>query len=78
MQPHEKFQFKTHRVKKGETLKRIAKLYRVDLEPLLEINHLKEASRVLKGMTLFIPIAKDEKNKNSRPGPEKKREGSKR
>jgi membrane-bound lytic murein transglycosylase D len=63
MQPFEKFQFKTHLVKNGETLNRIAKSYRVDLAPLLEINHLKKTSRIKKGMTLFIPIAKDEKIK---------------
>ena len=61
MQPLEKFQFKTHLVKKGETLNRIAKSYRVDLDPLLEINHLNKTSRIPKGMNLFIPIAKDEK-----------------
>ncbi len=60
LQPLEKFQFKTHLVKKGETLKGIAKLYRVDLEPLLEINHLNKTSRISKGMALFIPISKDE------------------
>ncbi len=63
LQPFEKFQFKTHLVKKGETLKGIAKLYRVDLEPLLEINHLTKTSRISKGMTLFIPISKDEEIK---------------
>jgi len=63
LQPLEKFQFKTHLVRKGETLKGIAKLYRVDLEPLLEINHLNKTSRISKGMTLFIPISKDEKIK---------------
>jgi membrane-bound lytic murein transglycosylase D len=56
----EKFEFKIHLVKNGESLPGIAKLYRVDLEPLLEINHLKKASRVSKGMTLLIPISKDE------------------
>jgi hypothetical protein len=60
LQPFEKFQFKTHLVKKGETLREIARLYRVDLEPLLEINHLNNKSRVSKGMTLFIPIQKYE------------------
>jgi membrane-bound lytic murein transglycosylase D len=63
LQPLEKFQFKTHLVKKGETLKRIAKSYRVDLEPLLEINHLDKTSLIFKGMTLFIPISKDEEIK---------------
>jgi membrane-bound lytic murein transglycosylase D len=60
LQPFEKFPFKTHPVKKGETLKRIAGCYRVDLEPLLEINHLSKTSQVSKGMTLLIPLSKDE------------------
>jgi membrane-bound lytic murein transglycosylase D len=60
LQPFEKFEFKTHIVKNGETLAGIAKRYRVDLDPLLEINHLKKTSRVSKGMTLLIPIGKDE------------------
>jgi membrane-bound lytic murein transglycosylase D len=63
LQPLEKFQFKTHLVKKGETLPRIANLYRVDLEPLLEINHLKKTSPISKGMTLLIPLSKDEEIK---------------
>jgi membrane-bound lytic murein transglycosylase D len=61
LQPLEKFEFKTHLVKKGDTLKGIAKSYRVDLEPLLEINQLNKTSRIFEGTTLFIPISKDEK-----------------
>ena len=60
LQPLEKFQFKTHLVKHGETLKGIAKLYRVDLDPLLEINALKKTSQLSTGMDLLIPISKDE------------------
>lgn len=54
----EKFQFKTHMVKKGETLPRIARLYRVDMEPMLEINKLNKTSRLSPGMNLVIPIPK--------------------
>ncbi len=61
LQPLEKFQFKTHLVKKGETLKKIARTYRVDLEPLLEMNHLNRKSQLSKGTTLLIPLSKDEK-----------------
>jgi hypothetical protein len=32
----------------------------VDLEPLLEINHLNKTSPISNGMTLLIPISKDE------------------
>jgi len=49
LQPDEKFQFKTHLVKTGETLSGIARLYRVDLEPFFELNHLKRTSRISKG-----------------------------
>jgi len=63
LQPLEKFQFKTHLVKKGETLKGIARLYRVDLDPLIEINSLKKTGPLSKGMDLLIPISKDEEIK---------------
>jgi membrane-bound lytic murein transglycosylase D len=63
MQPLEKFQFRTHIVKKGETLRGIAKFYRVDLDPLLEINYLNKTSLLSKGMDLLIPISKDEEIK---------------
>jgi len=63
LQDLEKFQFKTHLVKTGETLSGIARRYRVDLEPLLELNHIKKKSRISKGMILLIPISKDEKIK---------------
>jgi membrane-bound lytic murein transglycosylase D len=63
LQPLEKFEFKTHLVKKGETLPRIAKSYWVDLEPMIEINHLNKTSPISKGMTLLIPISKDEEIK---------------
>ncbi len=60
LQAFEKFEFKTHVVKKGETLKGIARLYRVDLDPLLEINHLTKAAAISKGTILYVPISKDE------------------
>jgi membrane-bound lytic murein transglycosylase D len=60
LQPLEKFGFKTHLVKKGETLKSIARYYRVDLEAMLEINPLNRTSPISKGMTLLIPLRKDE------------------
>jgi membrane-bound lytic murein transglycosylase D len=79
LQPLEKFQFKTHIVRRGETLPRIAKLYRVEVEPMLEMNRLERSSQISKGMTLVIPISKregikplavtqKEKNGNNRNG----------
>jgi membrane-bound lytic murein transglycosylase D len=56
LQPLTKFEFKTHIVKKGETLSTLTKTYRVDLEPLLEINHLKKNSRLTVGNPLLVPI----------------------
>jgi len=56
--PGEKSPFKTHVVKKGETLSKIARLYRIDLEPILEINQLNRKSRLSTGMNLLIPLPK--------------------
>ncbi len=63
LQPLAKFQFKTHTVKKGETLPKIARLYRVEVEPIVEINRLDGSSRIHRGMTLLIPLSKDEEVK---------------
>ena len=57
----DRFQFKTHVLKKGDTLAGIARLYRVDVEPILEINRLKRSSLLSVGMNLLIPIPKDTK-----------------
>jgi len=58
LQPIGKAQFRIHSVKKGESLQRIARFYRVDLEPMLEINRLNKTSRLSSGMELLIPIPK--------------------
>ncbi len=81
LSPSEKFRFKTHRVKKGETLSKIAKLYQIDPQPILEINRLNKKTRLSKGMNLLIPLPKgkglkpastamkksDRMDKNSKP-----------
>ena len=61
--PGKKSQFKTHLVKKGDTLPKIAKLYRIDLEPILEINQLNKKSRLSTGMNLLLPLPKDQDSK---------------
>ena len=47
-------------MKKGDTFPKIAKLYRVDPEPILEINRLNKKSRLSTGMNLLIPLPKDQ------------------
>lgn len=44
-----------HRVKKGETLWRIAKLYRVDLEKIKDANNLNDTTKIFQGQLLYIP-----------------------
>jgi membrane-bound lytic murein transglycosylase D len=56
LRPTQRFQFKAHVVKKGETLWQIARKYRVDMEPLLEINKLKKRSLLSVGTHLLIPL----------------------
>jgi membrane-bound lytic murein transglycosylase D len=62
----ERFQFKTHLVKKGDTISKIARLYRVDLGPILEMNRLNKRSRLAIGMNLLIPLPKDQGPKPDR------------
>ena len=54
--PRERFQFKTHMVKKGDTLAGIAKRYGVYLEPILKINKIKKTTRLSVGTHLLIPV----------------------
>ena len=70
----EKFQFKTHLVKKGDTFSNIARLYRVDLEPILEMNRLNKRSRLSIGMNLLIPLPKDQVSKTDRTAKKKSME----
>lgn len=56
LQPLGKMQFKTHTVKKGETLSQIARLYRIGIDPIVEINRLKKTDRLSTGMNLLLPI----------------------
>ncbi len=67
LQPVQKFQFKTHVVKKGDTLSTIAKSYRVDMQPLFEINRLAKNSRLSVGMHLLIPLPKQSAEKPRMP-----------
>jgi len=62
--------FKTHIVKKGDTLQQIARLYRVESEPILEINRLERKSRLSVGTNLLIPIPKETQGKASKPASE--------
>ncbi len=56
LQPIQRVKFKTHVVKRGETFSKIAKAYRVDVEPMLEINRIKKTTPMTPGMSLLIPI----------------------
>ncbi|MCX8116715.1 MAG: LysM peptidoglycan-binding domain-containing protein [Desulfobacterota bacterium] len=62
--------FKTHRVKRGETLQQIARLHRVDLEPLLEMNRLDRRSRLQAGMNLLLPLPNEKASAFSAAAPQ--------
>jgi membrane-bound lytic murein transglycosylase D len=62
LRPKGKTSFKTHIVKKGDTLQQIARLYRVELEPVLEINRLGKRSRLSVGMNLLIPLPNEKES----------------
>ena len=66
LSPGERFQFKTHQVKRGDSLPKIAKLHRVDLEPILELNRLHKKSPLSVGMDLLVPLPKEQGPKPDR------------
>ncbi len=77
LHPGVKFQFKTHVVKKGDTFPKIARLYRVDVEPILEINRLNKKSRLSAGTNLLIPLPKDQDLKTDSLAKKKSKETDK-
>ncbi len=65
-----------HPVKKKETLWRICKTYRVDLQEVAEINNIKDPADIKVGQKIFIPgatkvlkiaVPKEEKRKRKKP-----------
>lgn len=46
---------KYHRVEKNQTLWRISKIYRVDLEDILKSNNITDPSQIKIGQSIFIP-----------------------
>jgi len=44
-----------HRVKKGETLWEISRVYKVDLEKIVRINKIPDAARIKSGQLIYVP-----------------------
>ena len=61
-----------HKVKKGETLWRIAKTYNVDLKQLKQINYITDVQEIRIGRNLFIPGARKRLNVDIYKSPIKK------
>jgi len=49
-----------HRVETGQTIWRISKMYNVDLDELVSINHISDASAIEVGQLIFIPSQRKE------------------
>ncbi|MFA5115248.1 MAG: peptidoglycan DD-metalloendopeptidase family protein [Candidatus Omnitrophota bacterium] len=47
-----------HRIQKGQTLWRLSKIYNVDLDELVRVNHISDATNIEVGQLIFIPHAK--------------------
>jgi murein DD-endopeptidase MepM/ murein hydrolase activator NlpD len=44
-----------HRIERGQTLWRISRIYNVDLDELVRINHITDATNIETGQLIFIP-----------------------
>ncbi len=51
-----------HKVKKGETIWRISRIYNVDLDKIITANHLEDATKIEVGQQIFIPGGKEQEN----------------
>ena len=66
LQSSERPQYRIHIFKKGDTLPKVARAYRVSGESILETNQLKKTSRLTPGMNLVIPISVSPANQDTR------------
>ena len=57
LSPRPKISGVYHRVEKGQTLWRISQAYNIDIQKIVQINRLSDASKIDKGQLLFIPSA---------------------
>ncbi len=53
-----------HRVEKSQTLWRISKLYNVDLDEIVSINHISDATSIEIGQLVFIPHRQREQRRS--------------
>ena len=56
LKPSERITFRRHRVRRGETLARIARLYGTRVKPIMELNGIRNPRRVRAGTYLIIPL----------------------
>jgi membrane-bound lytic murein transglycosylase D len=57
--PSQRIAFLTHKVKKGETLSKIAKRYGTSVDPIVYLNNLKSTKRIRAGTVLMVPVRAD-------------------
>ena len=75
LHPSERPPYRIHIVKKGETLPRVARSYRVSGESILETNQLRKTSRLTPGMNLVIPLSVGPANRETRSTVTAKKKG---
>jgi len=59
LEPTERTSLQRHRVKAGETLSQIAKRYRTEVKPIMQINGITNPRRLRTGTSIIIPIPND-------------------
>lgn len=56
-----------HRMEKGQTLWRISKVYNVDLDEIVKINHISDVTGIDVGQLIFIPLRQKQQTPSFRP-----------
>ncbi len=53
-----------HQVERGQTLWRISKMYNVDMDEIVRVNHIPDATSIEPGQRIFIPSAQQRKQQS--------------
>ncbi|MBI5343997.1 MAG: transglycosylase SLT domain-containing protein [Deltaproteobacteria bacterium] len=64
--PAQMIKFHEHKVKKGDTISNIARIYGTTAKPILYLNNLKRVKSIRPGTTIIVPVRADANGKKGR------------
>lgn len=69
IKPKNKMLFHAHKIRPGDTIYKIARLYKTNVDPILEMNNIRSPRRIRPGDHLIIPVKANEISPQGKPAP---------